>query len=59
MYPEAERFWIFFAMCVVQHYLGELLTIISLAIFQNVGVAQSAGTLILSVCAMIGPGLIR
>lgn len=59
LYPEAGRFLTFYAVCVVQHYLGELLTVSALALVPNTAIAQSCTTLCLSVFAMVGPGLIR
>ena len=59
LYPEADRFFIFFAVIAVLHYLGEIFTVALLAVFSQAALAQSIVTLLLSVSSLLATGLLR
>ena len=59
MYPDAARFFIFYGVIAMIHYIGELITVLFLAVFHTPPLAQSVVTLILSATALLASGLLR
>ncbi|NXC19780.1 ABCG5 protein, partial [Corythaeola cristata] len=58
MYPEASRFGIFFAVILVSHIIGELLTLVMLGVIQNPNIVQSGVVLLNSAGVIVGSGLL-
>ncbi|XP_067421163.1 ATP-binding cassette sub-family G member 5 isoform X1 [Emydura macquarii macquarii] len=59
MNPDASRFGCFFAVMLVPHIIGELLTLVLLGVVQNPNVVNS-GVMLLNVAGvLVGTGLVR
>lgn len=59
MFPEVDRFFVFFAVMTILQYIGEMFTVFFLCLFYNPGLAQSVNMLAMTIEAMIGMGLLR
>ena len=57
--PLPGRFGIFTAVVFMMHYLGEVLGIIFMGIFQQPGVANSVTALVLAIAGLISSGFVR
>ncbi|XP_060686872.1 ATP-binding cassette sub-family G member 5 [Hemiscyllium ocellatum] len=59
MFPTWERFGCFFAVLIVPHLVGELLTLILLGVVQNPNIVNSAVALINVAGILLGSGFLR
>ncbi|XP_069787163.1 ATP-binding cassette sub-family G member 5 isoform X2 [Narcine bancroftii] len=59
MFPLWERFGCFFAVLIVPHVVGELLTLILLGVVQNPNIVNSAVALINVAGVLVGSGFLR
>ncbi|RLW07138.1 hypothetical protein DV515_00004079 [Chloebia gouldiae] len=59
LHPDASRFGIFFAVILVSHLIGELLTLVILGMVQDPNLVQSGIVLLNSAGVIVGTGLVR
>ncbi|OWF44862.1 ATP-binding cassette sub-family G member 5-like [Mizuhopecten yessoensis] len=59
LYPEWQRFGIYYAVVFVLHLVGEIMTVGCMGVFQNAQIANSTITLILTASLLFSSGLLR